>query len=61
MTVHSPQQSIDEGNLALAIAETEQAPASVRAAGNRVWLEAGKWAFSFPVMLGTFLVGAIFY
>lgn len=61
MTVHSPQQSIDEVNLALAIAETEQAPASVRAAGNRVWLEAAKWAFSFPVMLGTFLVGAIFY
>ena len=37
------------------------AEASARAGGRLSWLEALKWAFSFPVMLGTFLVGAAFY
>lgn len=60
MTVHSSQQSFDEANLPLAILETEQAPTSVLAAKN-AWPDAVRWIFSFPVMLGTFLVGAIFY
>ncbi len=41
-------------------AETAIAPARSVASSSRA-LEAVKWAFSFPVMLGTFLVGATFY
>src|SRR5579863_5758542 len=40
--------------------------ASAGAAAERVseptkWLEVLKWMFSFPAMLGTFLVGRVFY
>lgn len=61
MTVHSSQQTADEANSELPIRETGQAPASALAAKNVAWLESVKWVFSFPVMLGTFLVGAVFY
>ncbi|MGH9734933.1 MAG: hypothetical protein ACRD8A_10135 [Candidatus Acidiferrales bacterium] len=60
MTVHSSQESLDEADLALPIPEAEQAPTSALAAKN-AWLEGLKWVLSFPVMLGTFLIGAIFY
>jgi hypothetical protein len=52
---------MSEANLALPIRETEQAPASARLAASAAWLEALKWVFSFPAMLGTFLVAAAFY
>ena len=62
MTVHSPEQSFDEANLPLTIPEPEQARASesgrtVRPARR---LETVKWVFSFPVMLATALVVAVF-
>lgn len=61
MTVHSSPQSLDEANLALPIPQTEEARARVRVAESAAWLEILKWIFSFPAMLGAFLVGAVFY
>lgn len=61
MTVHGSHQSLDEATLALSIPQAEQAPAAVRVAEHAAWLETLKWVFSFPVMLGTALAGAVFY
>src|SRR5579863_10632637 len=35
--------------------------AEARPRESAKWLEAVKWMFSFPAMLGTFLVGRVFY
>jgi len=56
--------AFDEQTVTIEPASSDTAPAtevSARAVGQLTWLEALKWAFSFPVMLGTFLVGAAFY
>ena len=55
---------MSEETITIEPASGETAPTtevSARASGRLSWLEALKWAFSFPVMLGTFLVGAAFY
>ncbi|HTU33994.1 MAG TPA: hypothetical protein VMF66_09350 [Candidatus Acidoferrum sp.] len=61
MRVQSSEQSLDEANLTLSIPEIEHAPASELGTEKAAWLAALKWAFSFPVMLGTALAGAVFY
>lgn len=55
---------MSEETITIEPASGETAPAaeaSARARDKLSLLEALKWAFSFPVMLGTFLVGAAFY
>lgn len=61
MTVHSSQQSLDEANFALPVPETEKAPTGVPVAEKAAGLSVLKWIFSFPAMLGAFLIARVFY
>lgn len=54
---------MSEQTIAVPEVGPEAAPSRTqgRTASQSFWLEALKWAFSFPAMLGAFLVGAAFY